>query len=57
MGFKSEFCADHTRRDDIVVAQPLFDEAKRVFRIIVMLKYLSSRSRMAAYAVGGCSGT
>ena len=50
MGFKSEFCADHTRRGDIVVAQALLDEARRVFGIVVVLKDLSSRWHVVASA-------
>ena len=57
MGFKSEFCAEHTRRGDIVVAQPLIDEAWHVFGIVVVLKDLSFRWHVAACAAGGCSGT
>ena len=38
MKFKSEFCADHTRRGDIVLVQPLLDEARRVLGIVVMMK-------------------
>ena len=42
---------------DIVVAQPLIDEARRVFGIVVMLKDLSSQWGVAACATGEGSGT